>query len=110
MMSFDDIQVRARDLLASRFEPEGIRPLGDIYWRSLLGVAVALIVCAIAYGLLDLFGVLNTLASAADTSPLPPAALDRSVLKNVVQGFSDREATFTKFQTTAPAAIPDPSN
>ncbi|MDE1925024.1 MAG: hypothetical protein KGH79_02505 [Patescibacteria group bacterium] len=109
MNIFNAILMRVRDAYASRFEPEGVRPLADIYWRTLLVLAVTLVLCAVLYGIWDLFGVLDALASVPDTSPPPPAALNRTTLETVVQGFQTRQTRFNDFGSTHSAAIPDPS-
>lgn len=109
MIKFSDITGLVRDLYAARYEPEGVRMLADIYWRSLLSVASLVIVCALAWGIVDLLGVLDTLAAAPDTSPTPPAAFNRVTLKNLVQGFQARQAEFETLGTTPLPRVTDPS-
>ena len=109
MISFADIQKRMRDLYDARFEPEGVRVLADIYWRTLLSFAVLVILLALLWGLWTLWGVFDVLAQAPDTSPLPPASLNRAALQGIVQGFNTRQAQFNNLQSNPPAAVPDPS-
>jgi hypothetical protein len=109
MMNFNDIPTRMRDAYAARFEPEGQRSLAYLYWRSLLVLTGVLLVLAVAWGLWNLFDVFTLLASEPDTSPLPKAALDRSALMNVVQGFEARQVQWNELTGSPASSISDPS-
>jgi hypothetical protein len=109
MINFRNIPARVRNTYASRFEPEGVRPLADTYWRVLIVTAISLLILASVFGLWKLFGVVDTLSSLSDTSPPPPAAFSRAALHNVATGFDARQVRLEAFVTTAPPAIPDPS-
>jgi hypothetical protein len=109
MIKFSDITGRARDLYAARYEPEGVRTLADLYWRSMLGVACLAVVCALAWGIFDLVGALDMLSATPDSTPLPPAAFNRSTLQHIVQGFEDRQAQFNSLGAQPLPAISDPS-
>jgi len=109
MMSFSDIEKRMRNLYAGRFEPEGARSLADMYWTALLSCAGLVVVLALLWGLWTLWGVFDTLEQTPDTSPLPPASLNRAVLQGIVQGFDARQAQYNAYQSAPPAPVPDPS-
>ncbi len=109
MMKFNDMLTRIRTALAGRYEPEGVRSLAAMYWRGLLVAAGILVIASVLYGVWDIFSVLDALASAPDTSPPPPAAVDRVALHSVVQGFQTRQTQFDDFRASPPPTIPDPS-
>jgi hypothetical protein len=100
---------RIRDTLDRKSEPEGVRTISDIYWKTLLASAFIALVCVFFYGTWDLLGVLNALAESADTSAPPPPALSRTTLDGVLQAFETRRSQFTNFKSSPPPAIPDPS-
>ena len=109
MMNFSDIRETVRDMYATRYEPEGVRVLADIYWKSLLATACLVAVLAFVWGVFDLFGVLDTLAAAPDTSPTPAAAFNRGTLKNLVQEFQDHQSQFNALGAEPLPSISDPS-
>jgi len=109
MMSFTDIGKNLGELYSSRQEPAGIRALAELYWRTLLVCAALVVVLALVWGLWQLFAVFAVLSSVPDTSPLPPAVLNRAKLQGIVQEFGARESEYQTLQSNPPAALPDPS-
>jgi hypothetical protein len=109
MNFFTTLWVRMRDMYALRYEPEGVQPLGTLYWRTLLIIAFIVVWLAVLYGIWDLTGVLSTLANMPDTSPPPSSGLSKSALDKLVQGFDARQSAFNSFGTRLPPAVADPS-
>ena len=109
MMTFGDITTRARDIYAARFEPEGVRPLAAIYWRTAIITGCLLGILTLLFGLWNLFGIVDTLSSLSDTSPPPPAAFSSAQLHTLSAGFGARQTQFTSLTTNPPAPLPDPS-
>ena len=109
MKSSTDILNKIRDAYAARYEPEGLRPLSDIYWRGLLLLAFLVLVCVFLYGTWGLVRVLNGLSAGADTSAPPPPPLSRAALSKTIRDFELRRAQFETLQTNPSATIPDPS-
>jgi len=109
MITFTDITARLRNFYDSRFEPEGIRPLAEMYWRTLMLIASLLCLAALLFGIWNLFSVFDTLSSLADTSPPPPAAFSSSALHALSGGFDARQTQFNTFTSNPPSAAPDPS-
>ncbi len=108
MMNFGDILTRLRDGYAGRFEPEGLRVLASLYWRTLLCAAALVIALSLKYGMWDLFGVLAGLSATSDTAGAPKPALTRAQLEAVVQGFKARQTHFDELSGSV-GAISDPS-
>lgn len=109
MKTFNVIWRRIRDLYGGRYQPEGLRPLAELYWRSLLVVSFFAIWFAILYGIWDMTGVLSTLAASPDTSPPPPSTLNKMTLDALVQEFDFRQQGFDSFTPATAPAVADPS-
>jgi hypothetical protein len=109
MMNFSDIPARLHALYDDRHEPERVHLLADMYWRTLIALAALTVLFAVYWGVWDLFDVFDILSSAADTSPLPPPALNHKALDTLVQSFDARQAHYQAFSSQLPPAIPDPS-
>ncbi len=108
MMKFSDITRRLSDRYAGRFEPEGLRTLASLYWRTLLGAAALAVVLSLLYGMWDLFNVLESLSTAPGASGASKPALTRAQLDAVVQGFEVRQKHFDELSGSA-GTVPDPS-
>jgi hypothetical protein len=102
------IWIRLRDRYAARFEPEVLRALTDLFWRTLLIIATCTILLSLLFGLWRLIDVHEMIASSADTSPLPPASLDRGELEQLTAGFDARAERFNNSKTSPPPIIQDP--
>ena len=109
MKFLNNILARLRDAYAARYEPEGLRPLADTYWRSVLAIAFVVAVLAVLYGVWDLADVLNGLSASADAPVTPAPALDRSKLEATLNGFQARDTQFNSLETNPSQVISDPS-
>lgn len=109
MKLIDDTKSYVLDVIAGRHEPEGVRRLADFYWRGILIIAFLAIIGAVAYGIVDLLGVLNDLASTPDTAAPPPPALNRAILNATVEEFQTRQSQFSDPTSVPTSLIPDPS-
>ncbi len=97
-----------RETLSARHDPGHIRVLADIYWRTLIAAAFAVLILVFLYSIWDLTGILHDLGATADTSALPAPALDRSELNATVNAFDDRKTKFEELKTSPPASIKEP--
>lgn len=95
--------------VVSRHEPEGVRVLADMYWKTLLVLAVVVTIGAIVFGVWGLLRVLDAIGSAVRIAPPPPPALNRAVLDATMRGFENRRTNFERLKTTPGETIPDPS-
>lgn len=110
MMKFGStIWRNLRETLSDRYEPEHIRSLADLYWRTLLVTAFVVLVFVFLYSTWGLLRVLNNLSATLDTSAPPPPALNRSLLNATVRAFEDRKTRFEELKANPPAPVKDPS-
>ena len=97
-----------RSLYEARCEPEGLRVLAELYWRTLLFVAMLCIGGTIAFGLWQFVAVLERLSTAQRPEELPPIALNRAELQSTIQEYMTRESRYQE-TITHPISIGDPS-
>jgi hypothetical protein len=90
-----------------RQEPEEMHVIIEVFWRSLLSLAVLLVVFALWYGFSQLLGVLDDSheGAGAKVVGLP---LDKTQLEAAVQALEARQVE-TQTLTTSPINLPDPS-
>ena len=98
-----------REAMSRRHEPEGVRILSNIYWRTLVLVEILIVGLAIAYGIWGLLRVLSDLGAISAASAPPPSALNRGVLDATVSGFEKRQAQFDLLKSSRGEPIADPS-
>jgi hypothetical protein len=96
------------DMVASRHEPEGMRALSSFYWRTLIVTALVVLAAVFSYSIWGLLRVLNNLGAASGASTLPPSALNRVALEEVVRGFEKRQEQFELLKRNRVVTIPDP--
>lgn len=89
------------DMYAGRHQPENLRRLTDLYWRTLLSLALVVVVGVFTYGILTLNRVLDALGDAYSVAPTPAPALDRAKLNTTVDGFEARGARFEALKARA---------
>ena len=108
MKFLTDILHSIRDIYAARFEPEGVRPLSDVYWKTLLVLAFLTLIGVFFYGTWGLLRVLEELGAtnANGTTPAPP--LNRAALTGTLRGFEERQAEFERLKTSS-SPVNDPS-
>lgn len=90
--------------------PEEKRALADLYWRTLLCIALAIMLLSLGYGFFALVSALRDSGnSSADLYPPPPLpSLDRVQLQSALDEFRARENQFESLKANAPTQ-PDPS-
>ncbi|PIR84141.1 hypothetical protein COU18_00070 [Candidatus Kaiserbacteria bacterium CG10_big_fil_rev_8_21_14_0_10_51_14] len=104
-----DLTKQARTALAGRHEPEGIRVLASLYWSVLLVLSFFIVMAVLIYGILGLLRILHDLNGTENLSTPPSSGLNRTELKEVLEGFENRAAQFEFLKTTRGASVPDPS-
>jgi hypothetical protein len=93
MKIFRRILRRVRDLYAYRYEPERLRMLAHIYWRTVLAGSCLVLVCAFAYGVWTLDAVLAQVEGAATSVGAKPSLpLDRVKLRTAIDAYEIRAA------------------
>lgn len=91
MKTLRHILRRVRDLYAYRYEPERLRMLAHIYWRTILIGSCLVLVCAFSYGVWTLDAVLSQVEGAATSvSAKPSLPLDRIKLRAAVDAYETR--------------------
>lgn len=92
-----------------RHEPEELRVLADIYWKSLLIFSAVVIVLLLGYGVWQLTSVISSLSSVSGSSSgstsLP---LDKKDLQSALGGLAGRRTAAQELEG-APVGAPDPS-
>jgi hypothetical protein len=104
-----DIFASARAAYANRQEPERLRFLTRVYWRTSLALTCIIVLAAIVWGILQLSDALSALGGASNTeSATPKPVLDRAALRSTLSGFDARQAQFDALKKGG-TSIPDPS-
>ena len=104
-----DILKSLRDTYANRHEPESLGVLAGIYWRTVLGVALLLLVIIVSYSMWNLVRILHSLGVIPTPSPLPPPALNRTLLNTTLEVLDARKAQFDALKVNPSSSISDPS-
>jgi hypothetical protein len=104
-----DIAQSAGAIIAARHEPEGVRILANLYWRTLLVAFLLIVTGVLMYGISGLLRVLNDLNGTTSVSASPPSALNRATLNATIRNFENRRLHFDLLKTTGREVIPDPS-
>ncbi|KKW19285.1 MAG: hypothetical protein UY63_C0017G0062 [Parcubacteria group bacterium GW2011_GWA2_51_10] len=105
------MQTNIREAYESRHEPESMHVIADFYWRTLLLVALLLVVLFALYGSLEFMRVANDTAidAASEQAPArPERTFNRSRLQAVLDSLNAREAQFESLKKSAPTVV-DPS-
>ena len=98
---------RARDLYSYRDEPERFHALADLYWRALLAFIAIITVCALTYGMWELFTILNP-TPADVVAKSSPDVLNKLQLQSVLDRFAARRAAYEKLKNNPPRSA-DPA-
>ena len=107
-MGITQVWRRFSELYGSRHEPEYLRPLAEILWRSLLfSVAIALLVI-LFFSASVFWSVIGDLTSAQSSRSRPPQAFDRAKLKQTLEGIRARQAFFDELKSN-PTPVVDPT-
>lgn len=108
--------VRIRRIYDNRLQPEYARAFADLYWRTLLSIAVIITVAACLYGASLFSGALSLLssstpsASPASAASLPSASnLNPAALESTLTAFAQREVQFEALQGSTVPPLSDPS-
>ncbi|MEK7601167.1 MAG: hypothetical protein AAB480_01375 [Patescibacteria group bacterium] len=109
MKIFSDTFNRLRALHRARHEPENLRPLADVYWRSMLAFMLLSIVGVIAFGLWQFVVVVENLSAAqSGNSSASPVTFNRTKLEGVLRAYDARQAQYDASASGA-ATVADPS-
>ena len=99
---------KLEDVYRHRNEPEALRMLATLYWRSLLIIALAMLVFVFLYSTWTLQGVLAALNTAPDTFTAAPSPLDRASLESTLAAFDARTSTYAN-RAAHTSTFSDPS-
>lgn len=86
---------RIKEVYALRFEPEGVRTVGETFWRSTLALASLVVLGVLVYSVWTLTGILQDLSQSPGGTAPPRAYLDRAQLKTILSAFEERQRAFT---------------
>jgi len=100
-----------KNLRANSSEPENLRALFALYWRTLLVCTGILIIVIFVYGVWQILDVMNESPAVQTDASAPSgpqsAPINTAQADSVFQGFARRQAQFDAHKTQAPA-IADP--
>lgn len=97
-----------KELYEARHEPENLRPIAEVYWRTLLIVALAAVALVILFGIWEFSSVLSTVTAAnTDGAGQQKPAIDRAQLERALNAFSERKANFEMSKGLVPV-VTDP--
>ena len=98
-----------KELYESRHEPENLRPIAELYWRGVLLCSLVAAGGVIFFGVWMFSSVISTMSAASESSGAQQAAaIDRTMLENMLVKFSERRANFELGKKIRPA-VTDPS-
>ncbi len=81
----------AKATLQNQIEPEHVRAEGRSYWRTMLIVAFVIVVCAILYGVWQLFMIFSFFDGSGDAhSATPQEPIKRVQLTETIQRLDQR--------------------
>lgn len=103
-----DMFAPLRRMYAYRREPENMRALSDVYWRTLVVVAALVVLCAILYGVTQLVGVMGYAQEGNAATPVSAAGINRTQLEATLSAFSARQENYDALASTSVSAV-DPS-
>ena len=99
---------RVKELYTYRHEPEYMRPLGEILWRTLLTVAAIGAVAVLIFAASVFLDVLTTLGGTPTGLTRPPTVLDRAKLDETLRRIDEKIIVYEAHRIGSPA-IADPS-
>jgi hypothetical protein len=109
MNIFSDTWARLLALYRARYEPENLRPLADMYWRTMLSLMLISVAGVVAFGVWEFVAVVENLASGQNNdNSTPPVVLNRSQLETTLSIYGARQAQFQAAQS-ALVTVADPS-
>lgn len=100
---------RLRDMFAARHEPENMKPMAEVLWRTLLISACVFACVFFFHGLWVFWGVIENLNSSYTTAQSSPSpTINRMKLQEVLSAYETRESDFEAIRINAPS-VSDPS-
>ena len=91
-----------------RGEPENIHFLGEVFWHTLLVLALLVALFSIGVGAQEMAAVSEAESVSAPPSTAPPP-LDPAKLQNALGQFSARQAQYQTILKSPPPQVADPS-
>lgn len=109
MNSLTHIWNSLRTFYEARHEPENMRPLAEVYWRTLLVSALVALVGILSFGVWEFIDVTHTLSAGADLKSSEQSdILSRKDLTEMLDLYQARQAEFDAARGSR-AGVPDPS-
>ena len=90
-------------------EPDHVRRLADMFWRTLLGAAFLVLVLVFLYSTWSLARILEDLSIGLDTKGSPTPAISRAEISATISAFEVRKTRFEALKTNSVADVKDPS-
>ncbi len=98
-----------KELYEARHEPENLRPIAEVYWRTILVAAIAAAGLIIFFGIWQFSTVISTMSSASQTATAQQKpAIARDELEAALLKFEERKANYELGKSVVPA-VSDPS-
>ena len=89
-------------------EPERLRSLAQLFWRSLLLLAVVTVISFLAYGALSLAAVLAPAQTSDSVSTQASIGVDKTALDALLASYAARDAHYKEISTETDT-VGDPS-
>ena len=99
---------KLRDALSDPTEPENVRTIAVVYWRSLILLSFVLLATGMFYGYQQFNGVLETFTAIRPVDSRPVASFSRNDLDKTVAAVDARVLRYASLQA-APLTDADPS-
>ncbi|MBI5645207.1 hypothetical protein HY970_03865 [Candidatus Kaiserbacteria bacterium] len=107
-MKFTPILSSVREAYARRHEPEHVRSLAALFWRSMLAFTAISLIGIVLYGSWEFMRVMQIVSAPEDFRIAPRAALDRNRLERVLSDITARRDAYDAVGSTF-VPIADPS-
>ena len=100
---------RIREAWEYRSDPESLRVLAAIFWRTVLFAALIAMLMTLWFGFQELSA--TSQAESVDTNPSAPPkpGFDNAALQSALTGLESKQVEYQTFLQSPPAAVVDPS-
>lgn len=99
---------RIREAWEYRSEPEALQTLANIFWRTLLLLALVVFLLALWFGSQELAAASQAESVTAPAAPAKPP-LDPAQLQATLAAFSARQSAYETLSGSPPPQVADPS-
>lgn len=95
------IKARISDLYAFRYEPEHVRAIANLYWRSVVITAFCAALLVSAFAVFEYRRAAGIIAGSAEPVAVSVPSITREALQSALSDFESRKAKFERLRAGA---------